>query len=229
MFAVKGSQFITHSKKLKDPEVALANFFASGILCLRETLGPILWQLPEMRFDPGRLEAFLELLPRDTHELAALAQGHDHRLEGRAHTEPDKKRRVHHAVELRHAAFMTEDVVRTFRRHKVPLVFSHAGRAWRYVEELTGGFVYVRLHGAPHCYRSGYGPKTLDRWAERIRAWSRGAEPADAARITDRAPPRRSSRDVFVYFDNDQLAYAPRDAKRLMQKLGVHWEPDAGA
>src|ERR1700744_872966 len=41
VFSVKGGRFITHLKRLKDIETPLANFFASGILCLREKLGPI--------------------------------------------------------------------------------------------------------------------------------------------------------------------------------------------
>src|SRR3989442_2828273 len=58
VFAVKAGRFITHIKRLKNVETPLANFFASGLLCLREKLGPILWQLPpNFRFDPGRLAA----------------------------------------------------------------------------------------------------------------------------------------------------------------------------
>ena len=48
VFSVKGGRFITHMKKLKDVDVATANFFASGILALKEKLGPILWQFPPM-------------------------------------------------------------------------------------------------------------------------------------------------------------------------------------
>jgi uncharacterized protein YecE (DUF72 family) len=71
VFAVKGSRFITHMKKLKDVETALANFFASGVLRLGEKLGPILWQFPErMPVDIERYAAFLDLLPR-THAAAS--------------------------------------------------------------------------------------------------------------------------------------------------------------
>ncbi len=45
-FSVKGARFITHMKKLREVEVPLANFFASGVLALEEKLGPILWQFP---------------------------------------------------------------------------------------------------------------------------------------------------------------------------------------
>src|SRR5947209_3606241 len=51
VFSVKGGRFITHMKKLRDIEAPLANFFASGLLALKEKLGPILWQFPPiMRF-----------------------------------------------------------------------------------------------------------------------------------------------------------------------------------
>src|SRR4051812_2843434 len=46
VFAVKGGRFITHMKKLKDVDAAVANFFASGVLALNEKLGPVLWQFP---------------------------------------------------------------------------------------------------------------------------------------------------------------------------------------
>src|SRR5919106_3182986 len=73
VYAVKGSQFITHNKKLSDVDDALANFFASGILELQEKLGPVLWQLPvRSRFDAGKVERFLGRLPRDSHAARRL-------------------------------------------------------------------------------------------------------------------------------------------------------------
>jgi len=46
LFSVKGARFINHMKKLREVEVPVANFFASGVLALEEKLGPILWQFP---------------------------------------------------------------------------------------------------------------------------------------------------------------------------------------
>src|SRR5687767_4505265 len=46
VFTVKGGRYITHMKRLKDVEIATANFLASGVLALKEKLGPILWQFP---------------------------------------------------------------------------------------------------------------------------------------------------------------------------------------
>ena len=54
--------------------------------------------------------------------------------------------------------------------------------------------------------------------AARVRAWRDGHEPDDARRITDRRPPPRKGRDVYVYFDNDQGGHAPRDGARLRER-----------
>ena len=93
VFAVKGGRFITHLKRLNDVRTPLANFFASGILCLREKLGPILWQLPpNFRYDRNRLAEFFDLLPRDTAAASKLARKHDARMNGRAAMAVDRIR-----------------------------------------------------------------------------------------------------------------------------------------
>ncbi|MFO7963034.1 MAG: DUF72 domain-containing protein [Desulfobacterales bacterium] len=220
LFAVKGSRFITHTKKLKDIKTPLANFFASGFLELREKLGPILWQFSARGPEKGRYEAFLELLPKNTKEAAELAKHHDHRLSGRASTRVDRNRRIRHAFEIRDEKLFVPEFVRLIRRHGVALVFSDSGK-WPYIEEITGGFVYLRLHGSPHTYASRYSDKDLDRWADSIRRWTSGSEPDHPERITDRKPPQRKTRDAYVYFDNDYHGHAPHDACRLMARLGV--------
>lgn len=215
-FALKGSRFITHNKKLTDAGTPLANFFASGPLVLGRRLGPILWQLPDRhRFDADRLRSFTRLLPSDTGEALALARGHDDRVD-EVHLEVDANHRVHHALEVRNESFFCRGAVRILRDAGVALVVSHAG-GWPLREELTGGFVYVRLHGAPATYESGYAGAALARWCRRARRWRDGGEPHDAARITDLEPPRRKGRDVWVFFDNDAAVRAPRDAAALAE------------
>lgn len=223
--AVKASRFITHTKRLKDVHTPLANFFASGILALEEKLGPILWQLPKGKFDPDVFEAFLQQLPKDTARAAQLARDHDQRVEGRTQITTQINRPLRHAVEIRGEDFFVPECVRMLRRHGVALVFSHSG-SWPYSEELTAGFAYIRLHGAPHTYASNYDDRELDRWAGRICTWAGGEEPHDARRITHYKPPRRKSRDVYVYFDNDAHANAPVNAEALMKRLAVHAPED---
>jgi len=99
VFSVKGGRFITHLKRLKGVETPLANFFASGVLCLNEKLGPILWQLPpSFRFDHDRLASFFDLLPRDTTAAAKLARKHDARVKGRTGTTAAHHRLIRHVL-----------------------------------------------------------------------------------------------------------------------------------
>jgi uncharacterized protein YecE (DUF72 family) len=219
VFAVKGSRFITHNKKLKDIETPLANFLASGVLLLEEKLGPIVWQLAEnFAFDEDRLARFLGLLPHDTRAAARLARRHDERLDGRSWTETERKRRLRHAIEVRNETFFVPQFVRLARQSGTAIVFSDAAD-WPYTEEVTAGFLYLRLHGAEQTYASRYSDRALDRWADRIRRWRSADQPSDAQTITDREPPRRKTRDVYVYFDNDQHANAPQDALHLSDRL----------
>lgn len=220
VFAVKGSRYITHMKQLRDVETPLANFFASGVLRLDEKLGPFLWQFsPRFGFDAERLDYFLSLLPRDTEAAAALATRHDQRLTGRAWTRTDRKRALRHAIEIRHPSFLDPAFIKLLRRQRVALVFADSVE-WPYAEDVTAGFVYLRLHGSEELYASGYSDEALNHWAARVKLWSRGLQPNDARLAApDLPPPRRSARDVFVYFDNDAKVRAPFDARSLRAKL----------
>jgi uncharacterized protein YecE (DUF72 family) len=220
VFAVKGSRFITHMLKLRSVETALPNFFASGVLRLREKLGPILWQFPE-RFpaDLDRFARFLQGLPKTTDEAAGIARRHDQRLEGRAWTEAEISIPLRHAFEVRQPGLLGPEFVALLREHGAALVFADTAGRWPYAEDVTADFVYVRLHGAEQIYASGYTDEQLDWWAARIREWRRGRQPADAACVSPAAPPRTPARDVYVYFDNDAKVHAPFDAIRLMERL----------
>jgi uncharacterized protein YecE (DUF72 family) len=219
VFAIKGSRYITHLRRLKEIEAPLANFFASGVLRLGAKLGPLLWQLPPyFRFDPGRLERFFALLPRETEAAAALARRHDGRITGRAWTETDASRPLRHALEIRHPSFATPAFIDLLRAHGITLVCADAVE-WPRLMDLTADFVYCRLHGSEVLYTSGYDDEALDRWAARVAAWARGEEPGDAERVIDAPGPSRPARDVFVYFDNDAKVRAPFDAQGLIGRV----------
>ena len=219
-FAVKGSRYITHMKKLNDVDTALANFFASGILALREKLGPILWQFPpQLAFNYDKFAAFMSKLPRTTTEASRLARKHDERVRGRVLLEADAERPIRHAFEIRHDSFLDDRFVELLREHGAALVVADTAGLWPYAEDLTSDFVYIRLHGASELYTSGYSDDELDWWAARIRLWSEGRQPKDAALITTSPPPRRARRDVYVYFDNDRKVRAPFDAMRLAERV----------
>ena len=221
-FAVKGGRFITHMKRLANVGTPLANFFASGLLRLREKLGPILWQLPpSMRFDEARLDAFLTLLPRDTDAAAALARRHDRKVSGRAWMRPGPRRAIRHAIEVRHESFRDPRFVALLRRHRCALVVADTAGRWPLMEDVTADLVYVRLHGEAELYVSGYTEASLAIWAAKVQAWAVGRAPRGAELTAPPAVGRRTGRDVFVYFDNDAKVHAPFDATALAARLGL--------
>ena len=223
MFTVKAPRYITHIRRLKEVEAPVANFLASGLFNLKEKLGPILWQFPpNFKFDAERFETFLKLLPHDTGAAAKIAAKHDDWMKKRVKLKPDVKRPMRHAVEIRNDSFLDPTFVDLLRKYDVALVIAETARKWPMTQDITSDFVYMRLHGDKELYKSGYSDKSLDRWAERIKAWQRGAEPADAQKISSKKPPGRKARDVFCFFDNtDVKLRAPFDAQTLMEKLGL--------
>ena len=211
VFAVKGSRFITHLKKLADVRTPLANFFASGVLALEEHLGPLLWQLPpNLGYDRERLAAFFELLPRTLGEAAGLAREHDQRISADREllTTAHPQHPIRHALEVRHDSFRTSALVDLLRQHEVALVLADNPGTWPVLDEVTTDFRYVRLHGDTELYASGYSAEALDNWAARITSWSAAGQ------------------DVYVYCDNDAKVHAPYDAMGLMRRLGLSASSD---
>jgi uncharacterized protein YecE (DUF72 family) len=138
VFSVKGGRFITHMKKLRDIDEALANFFASGVLALEEKLGPILWQFPPgFALNMERFEQFFELLPRDTQGAARLAKRHGRKLKGRVYTKTEANRPLRHAVEVRHPSFLVPPFIKLLRRHNIAFVFADTAGLWPYTEDVT--------------------------------------------------------------------------------------------
>lgn len=201
VFAVKGGRFITHMKRLRNVETALANFFASGLLCLGEKLGPILWQLPpNLRFDADVLAAFFEQLPRTTRDVERLARRHDARLQGRVALEALVDEPVRHVLEVRHPSFEVPRFEELLRQYRIASCVADSAGLYPMLDVATSDFAYARLHGAKQLYVSGYSPRDLAPWAERVRGWAKRG-------------------DVFVYFDNDVKVRAPFDAQNLARLM----------
>ena len=206
VFAVKGPRFITHMKRLADPEVPLANFFASGVLSLGPRLGPLLWQLPpRTSFDPERLAAFFDALPRRTTQAAALARDHHEpaRLKEGADTTAPLDRPLRHVLEVRHESFRTPEFCELLREHGIGMV----------VSDSAGHLADVRRgHRGP-----GLRAPARRRGAlrQRLRPGRPGALGGQDPRLG------RRGLDVFVYFDNDIKVHAPFDAIALAELLGA--------
>jgi uncharacterized protein YecE (DUF72 family) len=142
VFAFKASRYITHMKKLADPEEPLERVLSKAGL-LGPKLGPILFQLPpRWRLDLERFRSFLALLPRD------------HRF----------------VFEFRDRSWFAEPVYRALDEFGAAFcLYELAG--FRTPMEVTADFVYIRLHGPAGPYAGLYDDGALSFWAARIRAW----------------------------------------------------------
>jgi uncharacterized protein YecE (DUF72 family) len=219
VFAVKGSRFITHMRKLRNIRTPLANFYASGILKLESKLGPFLWQFPpNFQFNADLLDEFFTLLPRDTQAAAELACEHDPWMKGRVCLETSQRRPLRHAIEIRHPSFVCPEFIRLLRRRKIALVCADTVD-WPRLMDVTADFLYLRLHGSEVLYASGYNDVDLNLWAKRVAAWARGGQPADGVYASTASGPKRAKRDVYVYFDNDAKVRAPFDAQGLIARV----------
>ena len=141
LFAVKGSRFLTHMKKLKDPEPALDRFFGRVGL-LREKLGPILFQLPPYwEIDVERLRYFLRVLPQHQY-----------------------------CFEFRNPTWNTPEVFDLLRAHNAAYCAYHLA-GYESPMEITANFTYIRLHGPGGKYQGSYDDGSLGALAGRIQAW----------------------------------------------------------
>jgi uncharacterized protein YecE (DUF72 family) len=206
VFAIKGGRFITHNLKLRNCEVALGNFFASGVLALGRKTGPFLWQLPATYgFQPERLDGFMRSLPRSSRDAEAVARQHDHRLRRGALVDAAEFVRYRHAFEVRHPSYLCEEFYAILRAHDCAFVIADTAGKFAYSEAITADFVYVRLHGSTALYASDYDDGELESWATKITAWMRAG----------------NGRTAYVYFDNDAKVHAPHNAMQLAERLAL--------
>lgn len=213
VFPVKGHQAVTHIKRLKDVELPLANFFASGVLALGPRLGPFVWQLPpNLKFDADRLAAFLALLPADPATLLALARRHDDKVKD-PWLDATGITTVRHAIEVRHESFATPACIDMLRAANVALVVADTAQ-WPTLDA-TADFIYCRLQGAPGSDQ--YEAADLDRWATRVTAWVDGNPvPGPLVGPAETSP---KPRDVFAHFVSTDKPNAPRNAMALARRL----------
>ncbi|HZX96188.1 MAG TPA: DUF72 domain-containing protein [Myxococcales bacterium] len=170
-FVAKGSRYLTHMKRLKDPGPGIERYF-DLILRLGRKLSVVLWQLPPQmnKADPDRLAQFLAKLPH---------------------------KGLRHAVEFRDAAWYTEEICAVLDAHRAAFCEHDLVRVKP--PRVTGGFRYLRFHGATGKYRGRYGKRALRPFAQDL---------------------SRFGGDSFVYFNNDHFGHALRDALDLAELLG---------
>jgi uncharacterized protein YecE (DUF72 family) len=144
LFAVKGSRYLTHMKRLRDAEQGIARFW-EPLEPLREAgkLGPVLWQLPEsFQRDDDVLAAALRLLPP-----------------------------ARHCFEFRHASWFAPAVARLLEEHGASLAIGHDARRELPRAAPVGPIAYLRLHYGARGRRGNYSEAELETWRRRIAAW----------------------------------------------------------
>ncbi len=167
-FAVKGSRYCVTRPKLADAGEGVAAFLAQGLQALGPKLGPILWMLAARRaFDPEDIARFIELLPV---QLAGVP--------------------LRHVIEPRHESFRDEAFFSLCRERDVAVVFGDDDE-FPCIDVETASFAYARLQRMREEVETGYEPASLDRFAERTRAW------------------QAQGRDAYIFMINGAKVRAP--------------------
>lgn len=148
VFCPKMSRFLTHMKKLKDPEEPLERFF--GIFePMTKMLGPVLIQLPAvLRFDYDRAEYLYRLLKTSYGNYSFV-------------------------IEVRNASWLTDESLTLMTKYDVGLVMSHSGGFFAYSEMITSENVYVRFHGPEEMCASSYSDDMLREFAGKFKKWEK--------------------------------------------------------
>ncbi|MBZ5713752.1 DUF72 domain-containing protein [Nannocystis pusilla] len=140
VIAVKASRFLSHMKRLADPEEPVARLLAHARR-LDDKLGPVLLQLPAtMARAPERLAHLLDVWPAAP------------RL----------------AIEFRHASWFTRDTFAALKRRDVALCLTDVDGRPQGPLERTADWGYVRLHRGTAAPRPCYGDTALASWLARI-------------------------------------------------------------
>jgi uncharacterized protein YecE (DUF72 family) len=197
VFSVKGPRFATNRRVLAEAGDSIGRFLDSGVLELRDRLGPLLWQFtPYKKFDAADFGKFLALLP-------ATADG----------------RRLRHVVEARHPSFRTPEFVALAREFGAAIVFTDH-ETYPSFADATGDFIYARLQRGRDKIPTAYPAKELEAWAGRLKKWALGKEPSDLPRVDPNyAPKKTAPRDVFVYVIHEGKIRAPAAAMALIERL----------
>lgn len=195
VFSIKAPRFVMNRSVLAGAGGAIARFMDSGIMELKDKLGPINWQfLPTKEFEPADFAAFLGLLPRQA--------------EGRV---------LRHALEVRHDSFRSPEFIALAREHGSAIVTA-ADSPHPQIADVTASFVYARIMGTQAREKCGYSDAALDGWAARVRAWARGAAPDGLAHVQ---PPGADGkpRDVYLYVIGGHKVRNPAAAMSLIRRL----------
>jgi uncharacterized protein YecE (DUF72 family) len=195
VFSLKAPRYATNRKVLAEAGETIERFFASGVLLLKQKLGPVNWQFaPTKKFDKEDFEAFLKLLPAS--------------IEGV---------KLRHAIEVRNDSFRTPEFVALARKYKAAVVLA-GDSDYPQIADITAPFVYARIMGTTDKQAKGYSTKALDAWVERARQLAAGTTPADLETCAE-PPAKAAARDVYLYVISGFKERNPAAAMALIERL----------
>jgi uncharacterized protein YecE (DUF72 family) len=195
VFAVKGPRFATNRRILAEAGQSIERFFTTGVMELKDKLGPINWQFaPTKKFDPVDFGAFLKLLPKT--------------VNGRP---------IRHAVEIRHESFRAPEFIALAKEHRVAVIIA-GDCQYPQIADVTAPFVYARIMGTLETEKNGYGAKGLDVWAKRAREWAAGGAASGLETLTHQQA-GAAGRDVFLYVISGFTERNPLAAMALIEKV----------
>ena len=148
MFCPKMSRFLTHMKKLNDPDEPLERFF-NIFQQMKKMMGPVLLQLPrQLRFNYNKAEHLYHLLG-------------------------SKYKKYEFVLEVRHETWLKKESLDLMTKHDIGLVISQSGERFPYSEMVTAKNIYIRFHGPRELYASSYSDEMLKEFAKKFRNWER--------------------------------------------------------
>lgn len=146
-FTMKGSQYITHRKKLVNDEKVrsgVKNFY-DVVEVLKGKLGCILWQLPgNLHRNDEKLDTFCKILSNNFKNV----------------------------IEFRHLSWFTEPVMEILEKHDVGYCILSAPDELPEQTVVTSDTAYVRFHGKEEWYVYDYSDKELEEWADKLKRLS---------------------------------------------------------
>lgn len=148
LFCPKMSRFLTHMKKLNDPEEPLERFF--GIFGpMKKMMGPVLLQLPNMvPFNYDKTDYLYRLFR-------------------------SKYRKYDFVMEVRHDTWLEDESLTLMAKYDVGLVISQSGDRFPYSEMITAKNIYIRFHGPQALYASSYPEEMLKDFAKKFKKWEK--------------------------------------------------------
>jgi uncharacterized protein YecE (DUF72 family) len=195
VFAVKGHRAVVNARRLGGSAEPIGWFLKSGIVALKQKLGPLLWQLaPVKKFDADDIAAFFALLPPEADGLP-----------------------LRHAIEVRSETFLVPQFVDLARKHNVAIVFADSDD-YPMAADVTADFVYARLQRSREDVQTGYASHDLDRFAKVTKAWAAGSDPDDLPHFGTKKATKKK-RDVFAFMISGAKVHAPAAAMALIERV----------